>query len=148
LRAHLLHTPTFDHFATWEIDGAMSYIANGDAYLMVNGWNPDLLSVVPPERMRAHQIKAVAVGKPINQAISGADVNWLYVGLPVIGWARRVFPGIPDEDALMKLWAAVFETCRINQPDPAAAWQAHVHALLRRKAYLTAKQYTALHYPL
>lgn len=146
LRAHLLHAPSFDHFATWEIDGAMSYIGNGDAYLMVNGWNPDLLSVVPPERMRDHQIKASTVSKPVNQAISGADVNWLYVGLPVTGWARRVFPGIPDEDALMKLWAAVFETCRINQPDPAAAWQAHVHALSRRKAYLTAKQYTALHY--
>jgi aminopeptidase len=146
LLAHLLHVPAIEHFPTWEIDGAMSYINNGDAYLMVNGGNPDLMSAVPSERMRDYQMKNTPVGKPISDAIRAADMNWLYVGLPVIGWARRVFPGISDEDALMKLWGAVFETCRINEPDPTVAWSEHVHALSRRKAYLTAKQYTALHY--
>jgi aminopeptidase len=146
LRAHLLHAPAFEHFPTWEVDGAMRYIENGDAYLMLNGANPDLLSSVPPERMRDYQIKAVGIGKPINQAISAAEINWLYVGIPITGWARRVFPQLSEADAYAKLWQAVFETCRVNEPDPADAWARHIHDLSRRKAYLTAKQYTALHY--
>jgi aminopeptidase len=146
LLAHLLHVPAIEHFPTWEIDGAMSYISNGDAFMMLNAWNPDLLSAVPPERMRDYQIKGAEIGKPINKAISGADINWLYVGMPVTGWARRVFPQLSEGDALAQLWQAIFETCRVNQPDPVTAWQAHVEGLTRRKAYLTAKQYSALRY--
>lgn len=146
LLAHLLHAPNFDHFATWDIEGAMDFINNGDAYLTIAGRDPDLLSRVPPERMREYQMKAVPFSKPVTQAISAGAVNWLYVGMPVAGWARRVFPNLPDADAINKLWQAIFEITRINTPDPTKAWEQHLDQLARRRAYLTAKQYTALRY--
>jgi aminopeptidase len=146
LLAQLLHAPALEHFPTWEIDGAMSYINQGDAYLSVRATNPDLLTAVPPERMRDYQVKIVGISKPVNEAISGSAINWLVVGMPVTGWARRVFPHLSDSDALAALWQAIFAVCRVNEPDPVAAWQTHVHGLMRRSAYLTAKQYSALHY--
>jgi len=92
LLAQLLHAPALEHFPTWEIDGAMSYINQGDAYLSIRATNPDLLTAVPPERMRDYQVKIVGISKPVNEAISGSAINWLVVGMPVTGWARRVFP--------------------------------------------------------
>jgi aminopeptidase len=45
-----------------------------------------------------------------------------------------------------KLWKAIFETARIDNPNPIKAWEKHVAALRERANYLQAKQYTALHY--
>jgi len=146
LLAHLLHAPNFDEFATWDVEGVLGFIEKGDAYLTLGGRDPDLLSRVPPERMRDYQMKSAPFTKPVNESISAAAINWLYVGVPVAGWARRVFPNRPDADAINELWQAIFEVSRVNEPDPAKAWTQHIEQLARRRSYLTAKQYTALRY--
>ena len=50
------------------------------------------------------------------------------------------------EKAQEKLWQAIFETTRIDQPDPIAAWEKHILFLRERARYLQSKQFTALHY--
>jgi aminopeptidase len=53
---------------------------------------------------------------------------------------------MPAEEAQDKLWAAIFKACRIDTPDPVAAWQMHTDRLTKYKDYLNTKRYTALHY--
>jgi aminopeptidase len=61
-------------------------------------------------------------------------------------WAMKVFPDLSKEQAVEKLWKAIFETSRIDQPDPIAAWQKHIDSMKERARYLQSKQFTALHY--
>lgn len=44
------------------------------------------------------------------------------------------------------MWETLFRLCRLDQPDPIAAWEKHIATLKQRSQYLNAKQYKALHY--
>jgi aminopeptidase len=61
-------------------------------------------------------------------------------------WAAKVFPDLPVDQAEAKLWEAIFQITRVDQPDPVAAWEQHVKNLLKRAQYLNQKRYTALKY--
>ena len=51
--------------------------------------------------------------------------NWTIVAYPNEGWAQTVF-GEPDVE---RLWDAVGQAVRLDQPDPVAAWQEHIERL-------------------
>ncbi len=44
------------------------------------------------------------------------------------------------------MWQAIARLCRLDQPDPIAAWAAHLKHLASRSAFLNAKHYAALHF--
>ena len=68
--------------------------------------------------------------------------NWSIVAFPNAGWAEQVL-GEPDVD---RLWAAIANTVRLDEPDPVAAWQEHSARLRARCAALDALQLDALHF--
>jgi aminopeptidase len=51
---------------------------------------------------------------------------------------------LPHDAQQARLWDAIFATCRLDQPDPVAAWEAHIKNLVARCGYLNRKQYAAL----
>jgi aminopeptidase len=59
-------------------------------------------------------------------------VNWTIAGYPTEGWARVIF-GEPDTE---RLWEAIAQTVRLDEPDPVAAWRTHVDRLTRRARVL------------
>src|SRR6185295_18121179 len=61
-------------------------------------------------------------------------------------WARKVFPGCDADVALERLWDAIARLCRLDQPDPTAAWQAHLANLDARKEWLNERRYASLVY--
>jgi len=73
-------------------------------------------------------------------------INWCIVSSPTRDWASKIFPDSTPEAAVEKLWEAIFQTCRVDQPDPVAAWMQHITNLKKRSEYLNAKRYSALHY--
>src|SRR5215216_2065427 len=74
------------------------------------------------------------------------ELSWLVVCAPVASWAAKVFPELAAEQQMAQLWEMIFDVCRLNQPDPIAAWEQHITQLSARSAYLNRKQYAALHY--
>ena len=50
-------------------------------------------------------------------------VNWTIVPYPTMTWARLVYPELDDEAALEQLHRDVVHVCRLDEPDPAAAWR-------------------------
>ena len=54
---------------------------------------------------------------------------WTIVAFPTPAWAEQVF-GEPD---VARLWDAIRTTVRLDEPDPVAAWAAHV-AMLQERA--------------
>lgn len=61
-------------------------------------------------------------------------------------WADKVFPDVPVDERVMKLWDAIFAATRIYEDDPVTAWRKHQQDLVNRSAYLNDKAYTALHF--
>ena len=63
-------------------------------------------------------------------------IPWTVVCCPTPAWARLVF-GEPDVD---RLWRDIETFMRLDHPDPAAAWHAHLSQLRGRAGQLTALQ--------
>jgi aminopeptidase len=62
-------------------------------------------------------------------------VNWTVVPSPTPAWAAIVHPDVAPDEALERLWEQVFHVCRMDEPDPVAAWRersAELHTAAER----------------
>jgi aminopeptidase len=80
------------------------------------------------------------------ELITRHQINWTIVACATPAWAAAVFPDLPKDEALARLWDAIFASSRVDQPDPVAAWKKHDANLHARAGWLTEKQYSALHF--
>jgi aminopeptidase len=101
---------------------------------------PELLSDLPGERVgKARMLDLLAENnRQINEQLN----NWTVVGVPNAGWAKQMF-GEPD---IERLWKAVEFCVRLDEPDPVAAWRAHVGRIGRRAATLDDLQLDAIRF--
>lgn len=146
LRAQYAPHDSFDEYSTWQIDAIMKMVENGDALLSIAGSNPDLLGGLDPEVLTMMQKTHLQQFSRVSEKVSANAINWCVVAAAGEDWAKKVFPELAPDKAQEKLWNAIFETTRINLPDPIVAWQEHIVNLRGRAKYLQAKQYSALHY--
>jgi aminopeptidase len=101
---------------------------------------PELLADLPGQRVG--KARMVELAKEASRQTTEQLTNWTVVGVPNPGWATQMF-GEPDVD---RLWALVEHCVRLDEPDPAGAWRAHVETLGRRAKALDALQVDALHF--
>ena len=128
------------------VASANAMVERGDALLAIMAQDPDLLRGLDVDFIAKAQKNSAEKMRALSDAVRRNATNWLGIGMPMPAWAQRVFPGVSAELAVEKLWDAIFKVCRVDAPDPIAAWNAHIADLSARRAVLNAKQYAALHY--
>ncbi len=133
-------------FSSWKVNQALDYARNGDAILTIGGADPDLLESEDTERVQQVRKKLLKLYDPLYQVLYQNIYSWLVLTVPSENWAVKVLPDLPAEQRMAQMWQIIFRLCRINEPDPVAAWQAHLGALMERSALLTSKAYSAFHY--
>ncbi|MDP1715354.1 MAG: aminopeptidase [Anaerolineales bacterium] len=148
LRLRAQHAPkdSFDEYPKWQIHAIMNMIEKGDALLSITGSNPDLLGSLDPEVIGKMQRIHLENWGAVSAKVTTNAINWCVVAAAGEAWAQKVFPDLKPEKAQEKLWDAIFEAARIDQPDPIAAWETHIANMRERAKYLQAKQFTGLHY--
>ena len=142
------HAPrdSFGEFSNWLPKALFEHAEAGHAVLSVYANDPDQLKDQPAELVGAVQ-QAVSRGvRPFRELISRNWTNWTVVAAAGAGWAARVFPDLPREQQVPRLWDAIGALCRLDRPDPVVAWEEHLKALALRRDYLNAKRYAALTY--
>ena len=136
----------FDYAPAWMYEGMAAAYRNGAARLAIGGENPALLSAQDPDLVsRANRARSIAY-KPAMELITSFATNWSIVCYAGAAWARLMFPELPEQEAVAKLWDAIFAASRVDQADPVAAWAEHNANLHRRTAFLNGKQYAALNF--
>ena len=134
------YTPNWWHEA---IGGALDA---GTAYLRITSSDPSLLRDVDPAKI-ARSSKAYAeAARPVSDAITSGKTNWCIVPAASFGWAKHVFPNLPEVEAVEKLWDAIFMCTRADQPDPVAAWDRHVEQVRKRMETLNQECFSALRF--
>ncbi len=137
---------SFDTAAGWLFNGMAEAFKSGSARLAITGEDPGLLGGQDPEKVsRADRARSMAY-RPALELITSFAVNWCVVSCATASWAESVFPGLAEEDAIAKLWAAIFKCSRADLPDPVAAWAEHSHNLRMRTDFLNGRRYKALQY--
>ncbi len=136
----------FDRAAGWLYEGMAKAFEEGAARLALVGEDPMLLSEQNPTLVgRANRANAQAYS-PALAAIAGFHINWSIISCPTEDWARRMFPELSAQEALLRLAEAVKVTARLDQSNPVAAWNAHNTELARRCQMLNEARFDALHF--
>ena len=112
----------------------------GATILITGDAEPDLLADLDQERVA--KARMLELRKRTLELISGRKLAWAIVGCPNPGWAEEVF-GEPDVE---RLWQAVAETVRLDEPDPVAAWREHIDKMLQRAEALNERRFDAIRY--
>jgi aminopeptidase len=142
------HAPdaSFDYAPVWLQDAIANAFRNGAARMAIAGTNPSLLAGQDPAKVARVNVAASKASKPAMELITRHAINWTIVAAATPDWAKLVFPNEPVDQAIAKLWEAIFHTSRITGDDPVADWQRHGSALKERVDMLNAKRYHALHF--
>jgi aminopeptidase len=146
LRYRYAENASFDKAPAWLFEGMAQAFRSGSARLAIAGGDPALLSKEDPEKVgRANRAVSKAY-RPAIELITRHDINWTIVASATPAWAAAVFPDLPANEAVSKLWDAIFAATRIDVDDPIARWKHHDSGLHRRADLLNEKRFAALHF--
>jgi aminopeptidase len=137
---------SFGAFSAWFPRALEQHVEAGQAIVSLSANDPDLLKSEPPELVSAVQQASSRDMRPFREHISRNQTNWAVVAGATAGWAKKIFPDLAPQEATSKLWDAIWRMSRLDDPDPLAAWEAHLAALAARAGYLNGKRYDALKY--
>ncbi len=63
--------------------------------------------------------------KPARTRITEFKINWNIISWPGKAWAKRVFPDLLEDEAVVKLADAIFDASRASVDDPISASDEH-----------------------
>jgi aminopeptidase len=137
---------SFDAAPAWLYEGMAAAYRSGAARLAIAGNDPSLLSKEDPEKVSRVNRATSKAYRPALELIARHEINWTICACATPAWAAAVFPDLPQDEALARLWQAIFAASRADRPDPVAAWKAHDANLHARADRLNQKRYAALHF--
>jgi aminopeptidase len=137
---------SFDAAASWLYEGMAQAYRSGAARLAITGSDPSLLAKEDPEKVSRVNRATSKAYRPALELITRHEINWTIVACATSAWAAAVFPNLPQDEALTRLWDAIFAASRADQLDPVAAWKEHDANLHVRASRLNDKRYSALHF--
>ncbi len=104
---------------------------------------PGLLDGVDPARAGLDRLPSV---QESFEVIDARSVAWTLSPYPAERWARVVYPDLEPAQALERLWQDVAHVCRLDEPDPAAAWAARIDEIFQVASRIDALDLDALRF--
>ena len=137
----------FDEVPLWRRHFYNDYAREGAAYLSIAAEDPEKLLGVDPDRLIRSQRAGGKALEEFYRLQMSSGFPWCIASIPIPSWAKRVFPGVPEAEAMEKLWDAIFHCLRITGDGKSAQrWAEHTDMLAKRKARLNALRLRSLHY--
>ncbi|MBW9151630.1 aminopeptidase [Clostridium estertheticum] len=136
----------FSEYPDWQRDFYVSSARKGAAFLSISASDPELMKDVNPERLsKSNKSASTAIKEYRDRMMSNKNV-WCVASIPTQAWAKKVFPKVSEEEAMEKLWNAIFKTVRVDTKDPVASWETHKSNLKKSMDYLNLNNFKYLQY--
>jgi aminopeptidase len=133
---------TLDYVPPWLGDRMATLGERGDATISIAGIAaPKALDGTDPALAARDHLPWV---KERGRVVSEKLLNWTIVPCPHPAWAELVYPELPLAEAEARLWDELWHVLRLDEPDPAAAWDERSDALKRSAAALTERRFDTL----
>ncbi len=121
--ARMLHAPpeTLEFVPPWYGERTRALGENRCAMIALTGpVAPRIMDDVDPALLGRDMLPRVRESiEIVNQRIT----NWTAAPCPTRAWAELVRPDCAPAEALERLWRDVAHVCRVDEPDPVAAWE-------------------------
>lgn len=135
---------TLSEVTDWEIEKFKHNVKTLPAMIYIISVDPDGLCGVDQKKYAAARAARTAIIKPYRDSMED-KYQWCIAAVPGVEWARKVFPGVSDGEAVEKLWEAILSCSRVNG-NAIANWNEHNRALKERYTYLNSLGLSELHY--
>lgn len=136
----------FDTFPSWQKEFYLSYVRQDAAFLSISASDPENLKDVDPVRIQKFsRAFSRELTEYRNRMMNNENV-WCVASVPTPAWAKKVFPECSEDEAIEKLWNAIYESVRVNENNPVEAWEKHKQSLKTRMTVLNDMNFKALHY--
>ena len=119
---------------------------DGVSYLRVLAQDPAAMAGIDPDLIGRFTKANNEVVFAARERQFASEEPWTVIAAPVAEWTASVFPDVDLDEATEWLWSAIFRSCRVDQPDPVAAWTTHLDDLVARREFLTDRRYVGLRY--
>ncbi len=138
---------SFDSAYEWDVLRNISLARKGAGYISIDAGDPQNLRGVDAGRLQNWERANGRDNREFYDKMTNNEFPWCVASLPVLSWARQVFPDADDEQAMEQLWQQIFSAVRVDgSGNSVAAWQEHCERLGSTAARLTQLQLTRLHY--
>lgn len=144
-RARIAHASddTLDYVPQWLRERILTLGRERGARISLAGPTATgVLDDLDPERAGRDQLPFVRESLTV---INERTTNWTVVPCPTQEWAQLVFSELAPPDALARLWEQVVHVCRLDEPDPIAAWRSRLDTLAAVAERLNERHFDALH---
>ena len=132
---------TLDWTPPWSLAKIDHIAETHGAVLQISGDpEPELLADL--DGRRVGKTRAKLLSERYLATMNRRLMNWTIIAYPNEGWAQAIF----GEQDVERLWQAVATAIRLDEPDPVAAWQAHMDTLVARAALLNERRFDALRF--
>ena len=113
--------------------------------LWIDDRDPDAYEGLDHEKIANADMKVWPKIKPYADATNGKE-KWCIAAVPGRKWAKKVFPDVSEEEAMEKLWDAIFYTCRVEEEGTYENWEKHNAYLEEKRNLLTSFNFKYLKY--
>ncbi len=136
----------FEEFPEWQKEFYVSYAREGAAFLTIDAKDPELMKDVSTERIsKASKVRSVALQEYAYRKMLGKN-PWCIASFPTKAWAEKVFPNIPENEAIEKLWQAIVKIAKLDNDDPVDSWKEHIKSLKINTDFLNFNEFKYMHF--
>ncbi len=136
----------FEKIPQWQSESVEYYSEKGAAFIGISATDPTLLKDADPKRVSKYNaLKRQSLKAHYERMMSNKN-KWCVISVPTKSWAKKVFPEVSEEKAILNLWKAIFEVTRVNTENPVMAWEEHNLNLNKKQQFLNEKQFKFLYY--
>ena len=128
----------------WEKAKLQHHVDVNPCRIHIVSQDPDGMKGIDQQKVVAANRARYPIVKPYQDALEN-KYQWTIAAVPSAAWARKVFPGIDEEEAVAKLWDAILYTARVTE-DPIKEWENHNANLASRSEHLNSLGLVELRY--
>ena len=138
---------TFDTVPEYRIRFNTDYAENNACFLHLISSDPENLKGVDPNRLERTQRAVGKYLKRYRELGMASAFSWSVGALASPAWAKRVFPELPEPEAVAALWEKIFMAVRVTGDGTAVEkWRQHLENLQRHVQILNEYRFDRLHY--
>lgn len=120
---------TLSNVPQYEIDKYNYFVDNGASFISISASDPSLFKGIDAKKISSSSKARSIALRNYSDKLTNNENSWCVISLPTKAWASKVFSDVPTDEAVDKLWDAIFSVMRLKTEDPNKAWQDHCDKL-------------------